>query len=248
MVSPEEADFVHPSNIFVDESLDNDDEYVVSSNNHEVDISEYSRISDEDETSTCAPPYSPIMSDVTDCTNSDDNFDEFDYDETVPTESDNVLFATPVEVENTTMSMWPGFKLVIDNVNKNIRPTFQRIDRQTQSLHYCHTIAIKDRIDLSKYSELSCSNLLKISDFLPNAQDLKLIKKDFQILVYRLVLIQTDLILVHYFYLILRVIVQYIPSFFSEGKFVQWHIPSKFSEEMRRKSVVVSSYSVEFCV
>ena len=166
--------FIHPRNVFVSESFDNVDENVVSVKD---DSSEHSRISD-DESSICGP-YSPILSDVTDCANSDDDLNEFDYDEMVPTEADDVLFPIPpTEVENTIVTSWPGFKLVIDNVDKNIRPSFQRIDRQTQSLHYCHTIAVKDRIDLSEYSEVSCNNLVTFSDFLPNAQDLRLIKRN----------------------------------------------------------------------
>ena len=101
------------------------------------------------------------MSDVVDGTNGDDDLNEFDYDEMVPTETVDVLCQTPpTEIANVTMTSWPGFKLVIDNVDKNIHPSFQRVDRQTQSLHYCHTIAIKDRIYLSEYSEVSCNNLV----------------------------------------------------------------------------------------
>ena len=126
------------------------------------------------------------MSDVVDGTNSDDDLNEFDYNEMVPTKSLDVLCQTPpTEIANATMTSWPGFKLVIDNVDKNIRPSFQRVDRRTQSLHYCHTIAIKDRINLSEYSEVGCNNLVTCSDFLPNSQDLKQIKRDLKILVYR---------------------------------------------------------------
>ena len=51
---------------------------------------------------TNRPPYSPILSDVTDCANSDDDLNEFNYDEMVTTEANDVLFPTPsAEVENT---------------------------------------------------------------------------------------------------------------------------------------------------
>ena len=248
MSSSEEVDFVHPSNIFIDESLDEDedDTEIVESDNHEVENSEYYVISDEECVSICAPPYSPVVSDVSVHANSDEDLNEIDDDDdkTIPPDTDNVVFEAPsTETEFLVMPIWPGFKLVIDNVDKNIRPTFQRIDRQTQSVHYCHTIAIQDRIDLSEYSEVSCNNLVNFSDFLPNTQDLELIKKDLQILVHRLacVIYITNPSLCTF----RRVIVQYIPSFSAEEEFVQWHIPSKFSEQMSKKSVVVSFHTTE---
>ena len=33
-------------------------------------------------------------------------------------------------------STWTGYKLVKDNIDKNIRPSFQRHDHQTKSYHY----------------------------------------------------------------------------------------------------------------
>ena len=56
-----------------------------------IQVNEHSRLS-EDEALICAPPYSLIMSDVGDCANIDDNLNKFDYDETVPTETVDVLF------------------------------------------------------------------------------------------------------------------------------------------------------------
>ena len=43
---------------------------------------------------------------------------------------------------------WCGFKLVGDNIDKNVHPTYQRSDHQTQSLHYFHAYAVVDCIDL----------------------------------------------------------------------------------------------------
>ena len=246
MSSSAEVDFVHPSNISVDEPLDEDEDgtEIVESDNHEVENSEYSLISDEEYVSICAPPYSPVVSDVSVHTNSDEDLNEIDDDEIIPPDTDNVVFeASSTESKFPAMPTWPGFKLVIDNVDKNIHPTFHRIDRQTQSVHYCHTIAIKDRIDLSEYSEVSSNNLFNFSGFVPNAQDLELIKKDLQILVHRLasvICIPNPSLCTFR-----RVIVQYIPSFSTEGEFVQWHIPSRFSEQMSKKSVVISFHAME---
>jgi len=48
---------------------------------------------------------------------------------------------------------WKGFKIVGDNIDKNIRPSFQRYDNNTTSLHYFHHYAVLDRVDLSNHSE-----------------------------------------------------------------------------------------------
>lgn len=41
-------------------------------------------------------------------------------------------------------SCWRGFKLVGDNLDKNIRPSFQRFNNRTDSLHYFHHYALLD--------------------------------------------------------------------------------------------------------
>ena len=33
---------------------------------------------------------------------------------------------------------WSGFKLVGDNIDKNVRHTYQRLGQETMSLHYFH--------------------------------------------------------------------------------------------------------------
>ncbi len=36
---------------------------------------------------------------------------------------------------------WSGFKLVGDNIDKNVRPSLQRLTHQTRSLHHFHSYA-----------------------------------------------------------------------------------------------------------
>ena len=43
------------------------------------------------------------------------------------------------------------YKLVKDNIDKTIKP--RRIDSQTQSLHYFHTYAVRNRIHVSHFSD-----------------------------------------------------------------------------------------------
>ena len=136
---------------------------------------------DDDYISVIAPPHSPI-SDV----DLGDDFEEHNFDENVlqddvPPDNYSILSVrSPRETEHRPVPTWCGYKLIIDNVDKNIRPYFQRVDRQTRSLHYCHTLAIKDRIDRSDFSDVSCNDTVQYSDILPNAQDLNLLKKSFK--------------------------------------------------------------------
>ena len=52
-------------------------------------------------------------------------------------------------------SSWKGFKIVGDNIDKNFRRSFQRVDFiQTRSFHYFHSYAVLDRIDISGYTDI----------------------------------------------------------------------------------------------
>lgn len=46
-----------------------------------------------------------------------------------------------------------GYVIVGDNIDKNIRPRFQRENKGTQSLHYFHSYALKNQIDVSKFTD-----------------------------------------------------------------------------------------------
>jgi len=79
----------------------------------------------------------------------------------------------------------PGFVLVTDNVDKNIRPSFQRQERQTTSLHYCHSCAIQDHVDISELSDEPAAVELSPSTILPTVGDLNDLLGDFEVLVSR---------------------------------------------------------------
>ena len=51
------------------------------------------------------------------------------------------------------------FKIVADNIDKNVRPSYQRINRQTVSLHYVHALAVYDRIDFLALSDVVPSSI-----------------------------------------------------------------------------------------
>ena len=50
---------------------------------------------------------------------------------------------------------WTGFKIIGDNLGKNVYPSFMRLDCETKLLHYYHAYAALDRIDFSGLSESS---------------------------------------------------------------------------------------------
>ncbi len=55
-----------------------------------------------------------------------------------------------------------SFKIVGDNVDKNVTPRYLRINHRVKSLHYYHSFAVQDRIDVSNLSdEIASSCLLR---------------------------------------------------------------------------------------
>lgn len=78
-----------------------------------------------------------------------------------------------------------GFVLVTDNVDKNIRPSYQRENRQTQSLHYCHSCAVKNHVSVTGLSDNRASAEISVETFLPTEDDLSQLLADFEILVSR---------------------------------------------------------------
>lgn len=81
---------------------------------------------------------------------------------------------------------WIGYKFVGDNIDKNIKPRFQRHEHTGQSLHYFHSYAVKDRLDLSKFSDAPpSSSSLDAEQFLLSTSDINLLKEEFAILISR---------------------------------------------------------------
>lgn len=132
--------------------------------------------------SPVAPPFSPITtSSPISVTVMDDV--EQDVSEWF-TESAS---ASHVDSESVAQE-WCGFKVVGDNVDKNIRPSFQRYDRQTLSLHYFHSYAIKDRVNLQSCSDLAPTNpSIDGTTLIPSEEDIGLFTSDAEILVARLI-------------------------------------------------------------
>lgn len=84
-----------------------------------------------------------------------------------------------------------GYKLVGDNIDKNVRPRHMRQDRQTLSMHYYHSYAVRDRVNVSGLSDarpsLKNTPLLSVpvTDVLPSDSDHKNLMHNFALLVSR---------------------------------------------------------------
>ena len=81
-----------------------------------------------------------------------------------------------------------GYVLVMDNNDLNVRRSFQRIDRSTQSYHFCHAYAVQNQINTSVLSNGPPSGVLSYDAILPSEDDLKRVTDDFKVIVSRYVL------------------------------------------------------------
>ena len=70
-------------------------------------------------------------------------------------------------------------------MDKNIKPSFTRIDTSTLSLHYFHSYALLDRVDLSGVPDISPPGACDLSALLPSSEDVAALKKRFVVLISR---------------------------------------------------------------
>ena len=90
---------------------------------------------------------------------------------------------------------WYGFKLVGDNIDKNVRPRHQTLQRQTQSFHYFNSYAVKDRLDLSVMSDNPSAQdveAIDVNTILPSAEDHEEILKIFALIAGRIIVKYTS--------------------------------------------------------
>jgi L1 cell adhesion molecule like protein len=123
----------------------------------------------------------------------------------------------------TAEHTWCGFKVVGDNIDKNVKPRYMRLDKRTQSLHYFNAYAIKDRVDCStdvtdhQQPPAACNP----QSVLPNEADYSCIFENCTTL-------------------LTRILVTQIPIFSTFSDVVTWHVEHEQSNAMKEKSVVVS--------
>lgn len=113
--------------------------------------------------------------------------------------------------------------MVGDNIDKCVNPRQMTCDHQAKSLHYFHTYAVRDRIEVSHYSpeaKIPDTSTIHLDNLLPSTQDEEIIKHNFAILT-------------------ARVLMKHMSFFTKFGKGLDRHIRHEFSEEMSQKSDVV---------
>ena len=116
-----------------------------------------------------------IPTDILSDPNSSDTDDDFQEDASEPSPT----------VQVSTCNPWPGFVIVADNIDNNLRPCFQREDRQTRSCHYVNTYAVLDHIDMSTLSNVPPTGDLDIEMLLPSLEDHKIVYTEFEVMVNR---------------------------------------------------------------
>ena len=126
------------------------------------------------------------MDEIMEAVEKEQNNDETDSGHSLEvTENTPGSSVAPMECVTLSRKSWKGFKIVGDNIDKNFRCSFQRMDFQTRSFHYFHSYAVLDRVDLSGYVDTSCSGEVDFTSILPTDDDISSLKQIFCIFVSR---------------------------------------------------------------
>lgn len=107
-----------------------------------------------------------------------EDFDEIDV-------SEDTVSRSAGESEITPEQRWltsPGY---IDNVDMNVRRSYQRVGSTATSYHFCHGYAAQNRVHSTKLADGPPSGTLTIDDVLPSINDLESSLNDFEVLVSR---------------------------------------------------------------
>ncbi len=167
------------------------------------------------------PPTSPCGSPSTESEDSPASPVPSELTFSEPSSPDNDAFLGP-EYHPITPHL-QTYRLVGDNIDKNVKPRNMTSDHQTRSLHYFHTYAVRDRIDLSKFSsDLPVPDVSKFDwqKLLPSNDDKKVLYENVAILIG-------------------RCLKKNMPFFAKFGAGLEKHILHEFSDQMSAKSEVV---------
>ena len=86
-----------------------------------------------------------------------------------------------------TTCTWSGYTIVGDNLDKDVKPRYRRIDKETQSLHFFQYYAVCDHINLAGVSDNSPksnlpANKLPVDTLLPTSSDHQALVRNFAVL------------------------------------------------------------------
>ena len=130
-----------------------------------------------------------------------------------------------------------NYKFVIDNVDKNVEPSFRRDEIQGHSYHCVHGYCVQDRVDTSMLSDREPQ--FRKADplvMVPSQTDIDNVKDEMVTFVKRYVVVIQRLRIMNF---VCRIIVQHFDQYKESEKDICMHIPSKYSAEMGAKSKVI---------
>ncbi len=68
-------------------------------------------------------------------------------------------------------------QLPVENTDKHVAPREMRMDHQARTLHYFNSYAVRDRIDLSHFSDDDVKSI-QLDNVLPTTEDKEALKKN----------------------------------------------------------------------
>ena len=92
------------------------------------------------------------------------------------------------DLDSSPKSVWNGFKIVGDNLDKLVKSRYMRLNKQNRSLNFFNSFAVKDRINLSSFSSFNSSIDLNVNldDILPSATTHLMLTNNITVLVSRI--------------------------------------------------------------
>ena len=90
----------------------------------------------------------------------------------------NVNSFNQFDASDHTMKDWYGYKFVGDNVDKRIKPSYQRAELRGHDMHYFHGYAVRDRLDLSEFSDTCPPHSTPDANvILPSSEDIEALER-----------------------------------------------------------------------
>ena len=146
-------------------------------------------------------------------------------------------------IDNEGNEEWYGFRLVGDNVDKNVKPRDMRLNSQTTSLHYFHTYAVKDRIC---FSHLSTDPIEIVQDRICfshlSTDPIEIVQDSINFEMFYPTVGDNTQLVSNLETLVARMFVQRIPGLQSLSAEATHHIEHLYSKQMALKSEVVCFY------